>query len=129
MKNRRASMSGFLSLLLILSASCSLGITASAAPSHHLRYCGNLRAHYRDHGTRQYVQTSHIRTRGLHCGYARRVARRWAQHSRLSGRPAHHVAGARCRYRRTGSDIGVGYCRRGREHRLSFDAYDSSPFH
>jgi hypothetical protein len=113
---------------------CPFGLASSVlavvgAQGHtSSRHCGSLRAHYRDHGTRQYVQASHIRARGLHCGYSRRVARRWAQRAHRHYNPR-HVAGARCRYVRLGSDIGTTYCRTGRHHKLKFDAYDSSPFH
>jgi hypothetical protein len=110
-------------------------LAASALPSATARAarpfngCGSLKAFYHERGTRQYVRTSAIRATGLRCGFARHVARRWAHHSRLSGDPARHAAGFTCRYKRRGSDIGIGFCHKGKQHRVRFHAYDSSPFH
>ena len=116
-----------LAALLVLAVAAAVAVPTQG----HVRsrFCGSLRVHYRDHRTRQAVVAHKIRTRGLHCGYARHVAHNWAEHSRLSYKPAHHAAGARCRYQRLGSDIGYTYCRTGRHHKLNFEAYDSSPFH
>jgi hypothetical protein len=90
--------------------------------------CGTVRAHYREHGTRQYVEASRIRATRLSCPRARGVARAWASGSRLSYDPADSGAGFDCTYHRIGSDIGTTTCRCG-SHVVRFDAYDSSPYH
>jgi hypothetical protein len=108
----------------------ALAVTASGpAGASTVARCGSLRAHYHERGTRQYVQATSIRARGLRCGYARHVTRKWGQHSRLSGDPADHAIGFRCHYERLGSDIGTTTCRGKKHRRVRFDAYDSSPFH
>src|SRR3954451_21155362 len=91
-------------------------------------FCGTVRAHYREHGTRQYVEASRIRASRLSCPKARGVARAWASDSRLSYDPADRGAGFACTYHRIGSDVGTTTCRRG-SHVVRFDAYDSSPYH
>lgn len=112
-------------------APSAIGRTAAAAviPVHaSAAHCGSLRAHYREHGTSQFVAAITISALRLSCRRARRVARDWAHHSRLSGRPASKGAGFRCRYIRAGSDVGRAICHRGRRI-VRFNAYDSSPFH
>jgi hypothetical protein len=127
---RLAPMKKRVPILFACAVTAALAALAVVAQGHdRARHCGTLRVHYSDHGTRQYTQASHIEARGLHCGYARDVARQWAKRSHGITRLPRHVAGARCRYVRIGSDVGTTYCRTGQHHKLSFDAYDSSPFH
>jgi hypothetical protein len=93
--------------------------------------CGNVRAHYRERGTRQYVEASSIRARHVGCSRARRIARSWASKVPDYGfNPSlvHHAAGFRCRFKRIGSDVGETHCRKGIK-RVGFGEYDSSPYH
>lgn len=101
-----------------------------------------MRAHYREHGTRQYVEATAIRATGTTCPRARHVAYAYAHkgtHFRrvydlpdgyfsLTAFLAGPVLGFRCAYHRLGDDSGDVACRRaGRV--VRFGRYDSSPFH
>jgi hypothetical protein len=93
--------------------------------------CGKVRAYYRDHHTRQYIEASAIKTRRLSCGNARAVAHTWARKVIRAGyNPAliHRAEGFHCHYTRIGSDVGKVSCRQGRRS-LRFGEYDSSPYH
>lgn len=112
-------------LLVLTAVALALSAGSAVAGGHP---CGTVRAHYREHGTTQYVEASGIRARGLACRWARQLARRWSHYSRLSGYPDGDELGFRCRYHRVGSDVGRVGCRRGRSH-VTWGAYDSSPYH
>jgi hypothetical protein len=103
------------------------GAARGGGPS--LRFCGKARAYYREHGTRQYVEVSKIRTHNLRCPRSRHVARKWARNTaRMGGSPAHRAARFRCRFERIGSDIGQVFCQKGTKG-VRFREYDSSPYH
>lgn len=103
---------------------------ASPTPANAATWCGDLKVHYRENGTRQYVMASNIHAERMRCKGARRVTRRWARKSRLSARPAKRSGKFRCHYYRMGSDVGQTECRKPRSRmRLIFGAYDSSPYH
>src|SRR5690348_15270490 len=93
-----------------------------------IRHCGHVRAYYHDHGTKQYVEATHITAKKASCKRARHVAHVWAGRSRLSYHPAHKADRFKCTYTRVGSDIGSVRCHKGKVV-IRFDGYDSSPYH
>jgi hypothetical protein len=114
-------------LPVLLTSAAALAVTSQSSPA--ATSCGTVRTYYRDHGTRQYIEASSIRSRHFDCSRARYVAHRWARKTVDNDfRPARHAAGFRCRFERLGSDIGKVFCRKGSKH-VSFGEYDSSPFH
>ena len=119
-----------IAILLVLLMTSLVALAAAPAQStSEVNSCGTQRTYYRDHGTRQYIEASSIRGRNVGCSRARYVAHKWARNTaRKGGYPAHHAAGFHCRFKRFGSDIGHVSCRKGTK-RVSFDEYDSSPYH
>jgi hypothetical protein len=79
--------------------------------------------------TIQYTLASAIKATELGCAVATAVVRRYLTTWRSDNTLPRRIKRFHCSYERSGSDIGTGNCDRGQYAEVTFDLYDSSPFH
>jgi hypothetical protein len=113
----------------------ALGFGASLP--HAERECAGVAVPYREHGRKQHIGISEIRTEEVGCTEARDLGRDYARRSyfrrRGSGGAVANkwpgsVGNFGCLSERLGSDIRAVVCREG-SRAISFAWYDSSPYH
>ena len=114
---------------LFIAAAAALALPPTAAASRPpLLGCADVRYSYVEHGTHQHVDATAVTARSTTCRTARRLAYRYAVAYRHDYGTPSQLMGFNCRWTRSGSDVGGARCRRDAAF-VSFDIYDSSPYH